>query len=95
MEGEGRCLSEVLLEFRTIVSSNSSGKASDDRDDRARERRREGGETTKRVEMLIAIANTAVKSRKEASVSPTHNIVTEEKATRWGAEKTRHNVESG
>ena len=81
-------MSEVLLEFRTIVSGNSSCKASDDRDDRARERRRrEGGETTKRVEMLIAIANTAVKSRKEASVSPTHNIVTEEKATRWGRRK--------
>ena len=60
-----------------------------------REEEERGGETTKRVEMLIAIANTAVKSRKEASVSPTHNIVTEEKATRWGAEKTRHNVESG
>ena len=43
MEGEERCLPEVLLEFRTIVSGNSSCKASDDRDDRARE-------TTKRVE---------------------------------------------
>ena len=45
--GEGRCLSEVLLEFRTIVSGNSSCKASDDRDDRAGER---GREATKRVE---------------------------------------------
>ena len=45
-------LSEVLLEFRTIVSGNSSCKASDDRDDRARGRERDRErerESTKRV----------------------------------------------
>ena len=46
-------LSEVLLEFRTIVSGNSSCKASDDRDDRARGRREKDRErereATKRV----------------------------------------------
>lgn len=38
--------------------------------------------------MLIAIANTAVKRGSASrSGSPTHNIVTEEKATRWGWRK--------
>ena len=65
-------LSEVLLEFRTIVSGNSSCKASDDRDDRARgsrekDRERRGRrpkELGRLLAMLIAIANTAVKARK-------------------------------
>ena len=62
-------LSEVLLEFRTIVSGNSSCKASDDRDDRARGRREMGRgrrpkELGRLLAMLIAIANTAVKARK-------------------------------
>ena len=64
-------LSEVLLEFRTIVSGNSSCKASDDRDDRARGGREMGRGRGRRpkelgrlLAMLIAIANTAVKARK-------------------------------
>ena len=62
-------LSEVLLEFRTIVSGNSSCKASDDRDDRASERERRGERGPKELRllaMLIAIANTAVKEREGA-----------------------------